>query len=133
MDTQQVLFASALVFIGLGLLYKAHVARNEYVPSRYNEMEGKKLKRQSAYIDNESHALMIEFKVGANQLGICCKMPKFDLVVPYTELHLVKTRALIGSLVQIKIPYSEMKFEISHKLAKKIEGHSGGKFGYKNI
>ena len=133
METQHLLFAFALVFIGLGHLVKSYIARKNYDPSRYNEMEGKQLKRQTAYIDNESHALMIEFKIGANELGICCKMPKFDLVVPYTELHLLKTKAFIGSLVQIKIPYSEMKFEISHKVAKKIEGYSNGKFGYKKI
>jgi hypothetical protein len=107
---------------------RARNPRNEYF-----NLKGKKLKFKTANIDGKNYAFCIEYLISEEYLGIRCYVPPFTIVTKYSDIKLLKSKALIGSVIQVIVPSYDGKIEISHALAQKIEELSDGKFGYKNI
>lgn len=127
-------FFLALILI-MPVVFFLHAKRvKEQNPGdEYFKLAGHKLRFKSAIFNGNHYALCIEYLLSDQYLGIRCYIPSFNLVVKYEDIQLSKSRALIGSLVCVEIPNYEGKIEITHKLAKKLDFLSKGRFGYARI
>ena len=77
----------------------------------------------------------VTFIIGERQLGLMSKFPDIGIILNYDDLHISISKEFIGS--RVKITSSDFYLEhflkeivISHRLARKIERLSSGKFLY---
>lgn len=127
-------FFLALLLIMPFIFYlHAKNVRSNNDQDEYYKLRGDKLRFKSATFNGNHYSMCIEYLVSDDKLGIRCTIPKFNMVVGYQDIKLSKSKALIGSLVCMEVPNYEGKIEITHKLAKRIDKLSNGKFGYSRV
>ena len=129
----------------LGLVYAIGIIICGYLISKSlgrhaeggNTIQGITLKRHSGSINGQEF-YPLSFVANDKQLQIFGGLPKFSILVSYSDIVLSKKKCIIGSRVLVvpRAPSSHPTFinmEIAHSLAKKIDRASNGNFGYAKL